>query len=208
MDTTIKDVDVTIFGILDGHGGEFAAVFAKEQLMDRLNKKIEDAINIANGKVSPRPIKRHIDTKDGPNENNTNDENTAPKSPLTPTSQRRKTLKKTMSQDDDCNPAKSNCNKEQDSFLSKLSSIRITKESFLKTHNKIVKPTEHDAGYYVDRDRKINFGKMVTDLVLLTDYELVEKAKKLVSSSFIFSFDRFIRFIILKYNKSKNMIIL
>lgn len=187
MATTIKDTDVSIFAILDGHGGEFAAVFAKDQLMDRLNKKIEEAVNIVNGKVSPRPIKRNIDKKDVQDENDNNDENNASKSPRTPVSQRRKTLKKTMSQDDDCNPAKSNCHKEQDSFLSKLSSIRITKESFLKTHNKVVKPTEHDAGYYVDRDRKINFGKMVTDLVLLTDYELVEKAKKLVSSSFIFS---------------------
>lgn len=208
MATNIRNTDVSVFGILDGHGGEFAAVFAKDQLMERLSNKIEEAVNIANGKVSPRSIKRHIDTKDTPNENDNHDEHNPPKSSLTPTSQRRKTLKKTMSQDDDCNPGKSNCNKEQDSFLSRLSAIRITKESFLKTNNKLVKPTEHDAGYYVDRDRKINFGKMVTDLVLLTDYELVEKAKKLVSSSCIFSFDRFIHFIRLKYNKSKNMIIL
>lgn len=186
MATSIQGTDVSIFGILDGHGGEFAAVFAREHLMKRLSKKIEEAVHIASGKLSPRPIRRVIETSpndqdqtDNNKEENNTDETT--KAPQTPVSQRRSKLKKTLSQDDDCNPAKSNCNQEQDSFLSKLSSIRLTKESFLKTNNKPVRPTEHDAGYYVDRNRKINFGKMVTDLVLLTDYELVEKAKKHVS---------------------------
>lgn len=184
MANNIKGTDVTILSILDGHGGEFAAVFAKQHLMDRLNKKIEEAINISNGKLSPRPTRRgsillhKLDLE----QNDENDEikpDEPPKSPKSG-SQRRK-LKKTLSQDDDCSPGKPNCNQEHDSFLSKLSSIRLTKESFLKPTNKMVKPTEHDAGYYVDRDRKINFGKMVTDLVLQTDYELVEKAKKTVS---------------------------
>lgn len=189
MATNIRNTDVTILGVLDGHGGDFAAVFAKEQLMDRLSKKIEEAMNIAAGKISPRPIRRNFELKVNQEQNDENGEKKPDGPPLTPASQRRNKLKKTLSQDDDCNNPKSNCNQEQDSFLSKLSSIRLTKESFLRTNNKIVKPTEHDAGYYVDRDRKINFGKMVTDLVLLTDYELVEKAKKQVCSfSILLSF--------------------
>lgn len=191
MANNIKGTDVTILGILDGHGGEFAAVFAKEHLMNRLNKKIEEAINISNGKLSPRPTRRgsillhKLDVEQN-DEIEERKPDKPPKSPK-PGSQRRK-LKKTLSQDDDCSPGKTNCNQEQDSFLSKLSSIRLTKESFLKPTNKMIKPTEHDAGYYVDRDRKINFGKMVTDLVLLTDYELVEKAKKAVSLSDFYGF--------------------
>lgn len=186
MATNIKGTDVTILGILDGHGGEFAAVFAKEQLMNRLSKKIQEAINISTGKVSPRPMRRNSLINIIDDQNDEIGEKKTDEPTLKPTgSQRRKTLKKTLSQDDDCNPAKSNCNKEEDSFLSKLSSIRLTKESFLKKADKAIRPAEHDAGYYVDRDRKINFGKMVTDLVLLTDYELVEKAKKHVRVFFI-----------------------
>ncbi|XP_031619124.1 protein phosphatase 1L [Contarinia nasturtii] len=182
MSTNIKGTDVTIFGILDGHGGEFAAVFAKEQLMQKLNKKIEEAVNIAAGKVSPLPMRRNfIENKIDQEPTNDADDkkmDDTVQPPRTPGSQRRNKMKKAFSQDDDCNPTKSNCKEEHGLILGKLTSIRLAKESFLKTNNKMVKPTEHDAGYYVDRDKKINFGKMVTDLVLLTDYELVEKAKK------------------------------
>lgn len=180
MSTNIKNTDVSIFGILDGHGGEFAAVFAKEKLMDKLHKKIEEAVNVAAGKV---PIRRNVDNKIDQESNNDEDEKKIDDSqpPRTPGSQRRNKLKKAFSQDDDCNPSKSNCNEEHGKILGKITSIRLAKESFLKTNNKMVRPTEHDAGHYVDRDRKINFGKMVTDLVLLTDYELVEKARKEVS---------------------------
>lgn len=184
MNANIKGTDVSLFGILDGHGGEFAAVFAKKELMEKLTKKIEEATSIATGKTSPPPVRRlsryNIEDQDTDEVN----ANAAPKLNRKG-SQRRNTLKKALSTDDDCNPAISNCNKEQESFLSKLSSIRLTKESLLKTNNKVTKPTEREASYYVDRDNKINFGKMITDLVLLTDYELVEKAKRQVSNSAI-----------------------
>lgn len=183
MASNIRDTDVTILAILDGHGGEFAAVFAKDQLMNRLCKKIEEAIDISAGKLSPVPRRRGsiLLNKIDLETNDEDDEKKTDEPPKTPVSQRRNKLKKALSQDDDCNPPKTNCNQDRDdSFLSKLSSIRLTKESFLKPNNKIVKPEEHDAGHYVDRHRKINFGKMVTDLVLLTDYELIEKAKKQV----------------------------
>lgn len=190
ISTNIKGTDVTIFAILDGHGGEFAAVFAKDHLMDKLTRKIEEAANIAAGKISPRPQRKILETDDNETEtkDNNDETNTDETTKLSRTgSQRRSKLKKALSTDDDCNQ-KPNCNQEQDSFLSKLSSIRITKESFLKTNNKIVRPKDHEASHYVDRDKKINFGKMVTDLVLLTDYELVEKAKKQVSQSQQFAF--------------------
>lgn len=192
MTTNIKGTDVSIFCILDGHGGEFAAVFGKEHLMDKLTKKIVEAIDISSGKVSPLPIRRNslimnVNDQQEPIEKKEDKEPDESPQIARTASQRRK-LKKTLSSDNDCNSAKSNCNQEQDSFLGKLSSIRITKESFLKK-DKIVKPNEYEASYYVDKNSKINFGKMVTDLVLLTDYELIEKAKKQVSSRIIIRFD-------------------
>lgn len=198
MTTKIEGTDVSIFGILDGHGGEFAAVFAKDRLMDLLSEKILAVIDISVGKVRPLPHRRNSliipraediaeflkkkNTDGGAGDGDDDEKIEKAQSvdiPRTP-SERRKKLTKTLSDDKDCDPPNTNCNKDQDSFLSKLSSIRLTKESFMKK-DKAVRPNQYEAGYYVDRHNKINFGKMITDLVLLTDYELIEKAKKQVS---------------------------
>lgn len=188
MTTNIKGTEVSIFCILDGHGGEFAAVYAKEHLMEKLTKKIVEAVDVSTGKITPLPHRRNsLITITDQSEVAEKDDGTksggAHQSPTRSESQRRK-LKKTLSTDNDCNPAQSNCNQEQDTFLSKLGSIRLTKESFMKKE-KIIKPNEYEASYYVDRTDKINFGKMITDLVLLTDYDLVEKAKKQVQFCFV-----------------------
>lgn len=183
MMTNIRGTDVSIFAILDGHGGEFAAVFAKENLIDKLTKKILAALDVQSGKVTPLPHRRNslITPTENKDEDDDKDEKKrSPAADLARTASQRRTLKKTLSTDNDCDSPKSNCNQEQDSFLSKLSSIRITKESFMKAKDKAVRPNEYEAGYYVDRNNKIDFGKMVTDLVLLTDFELIEKAKKQV----------------------------
>lgn len=202
MTTNIRGTDVSIFGILDGHGGEFAAVFAKDRLMELLSEKILAAIDVSVGKVRPLPHRRnsliipraedvaeflkkkHTDSGGGGDGDEDDDKIEKAQSvdiPRTP-SERRKKFTKTLSDDKDCDPANNtNCNKDHDSFLSKLSSIRITKESFMKK-DKAIRPNQYEAGYYVDRNNKISFGKMITDLVLLTDYELIEKAKKQVSS--------------------------
>lgn len=203
MATNVEGTDVSIFGILDGHGGEFAAVFAKDRLMDLLSEKILAVIDISVGKVRPLPHRRNSlivpraediaeflsrkkNAESGAGGGSDGDDGEKIEKaqsvdiPRTP-SERRKKFTKTLSDDNDCDPPNTNCNKDQDSFLSKLSSIRLTKESFLKK-DKAVRPDQYEAGYYVDRNNKINFGKMITDLVLLTDYELIEKAKKQVSS--------------------------
>lgn len=198
MTTNIEGTDVSVFGILDGHGGEFAAIFAKDRLMELLSEKIIAAIDVSVGKVRPLPHRRNsliipraediaefLKKKESDGADNGGDGDKIEKAqsvdiPRTP-SERRKKLTKTLSDDKDCDPPNNtNCNKDQDTFLSKLSSIRITKESFMKK-DKAVRPNQYEAGYYVDRNNKISFGKMVTDLVLLTDYELIEKAKKEVS---------------------------
>lgn len=195
IEKKIGEADASVFAILDGHGGEYAAVFAKDHLMERLRKKIEDAIHIATGKVAPSSPYRSINKteieKNADNEEKSpeNDDNKnvddAKRSPndAKRLAERRNKLKKTLSTDVDCNPEKSNCNREQDAFLNKLSSVRLTKESFLKTTNKNVKPQEFAASHYVDREMNINFGKMITDLVLFTDHELIERSKKQVKNS-------------------------
>lgn len=195
---------MSVFGILDGHGGEFAAVFAKDRLMELLTQKIVAAVDVSVGKVRPLPHRRNSiiapppqglpemkknDTNSGGGgggNNGDNEKNDKLKSgeqlPRTP-SQRRKLVKTLSNDNGDCDPPNNtNCHKDQDSLLNKLGSIRITKESFIKK-DKAIRPIQYEPGYYVDRHNKINFGKMITDLVLLTDYELIETARKQVSNA-------------------------
>lgn len=194
IERKIGETDASVFAILDGHGGEYAAVFAKDHLMERLRKKIEDAVNIATGKVSPpSPYRTVTENKIDTDEldekiEDVNDIDEVQKSPNT-AAERRNKLKKALSTDDDCNPSKLNCNQKQDAFLNKLSSIRLTKESLLKTSNKNAKPQEFNASHYVDKDMNVNFGKMITDHVLFTDYELIERAKKQVRYHLRFTID-------------------
>lgn len=221
MATSIKGTDVSVFGILDGHGGEFAAVFTKDRLMELLTQKIGAAVDVSVGKVRPLPHRRNsviappaeglpamkkisemkkidtngIGTGDGGSssggggasggDNEKNEKLKSSEQVQRTPSQRRK-LTKTLSNDDgDCDPPNNpNCHKDQDSLLNKLSSIRITKESFIKK-DKAIRPIQYEPGYYVDRWNKINFGKMITDLVLLTDYELIETARKQVCNTYV-----------------------
>lgn len=187
----MNNTGISFFAIFDGHGGEFAAVFAKDILVENLFNKITDTSHILTGKVPPpSPLLAHNKCS---NENENNNEATdkmtkdlnEDKSASKATAQRRTSFKKSLSTADDCNGTKSNCNRDQDVFLNKLNSIVRTKESFLKTTNSNVKPQQYEARCYIDKDRNINFGKMITDEVLAADYKLVEKAKKEVRLSYI-----------------------
>lgn len=200
--TSIKGTDVSVFSILDGHGGEFAAVFAKDRLMELLSQKIVAVVDVSVGRVRPLPHRRNSiiapppgnigDMKknetdggggsggggSGDGDDDKNDQTKSGEQVQRTPSQRRKLTKTLSTDNNDCDPANNtNCHKDQDAMLNKLSSIRIAKESFMKK-DKAVRPNQYEAGYYVDRNNKINFGKLITDLVLLTDYELIETAKK------------------------------
>lgn len=188
----VNHTGISFFAIFDGHGGEFAAVFAKDILVENLFNKITDTSRILTGKVPPpSPLLAHAKCPDENDSNNAadndeatekvtkdlNNDGTASKA----TAQRRTSFKKSLSTADDCNGTKGNCNRDQDVFLKKLNSIVRSKDSFLKTTSGSVKPQQYEARCYIDANRNINFGKMITDEVLAADYKLVEKAKKDVS---------------------------
>lgn len=115
-------------------------------------------------------------------ESNTDKEN--PSSPTTPSSlaNRRSSFKKSYSTADDCGMNVSNCNREQDAFMDKLNSIIRTKDQLFGASGKEapVKPQTFEARSYIEAG-KINFGKMMSDEVLVADCRLVEIAKKKVS---------------------------
>lgn len=171
----IENTQISVFGILDGHGGEFAAVFAKDYLMDKLCGKIKNASDIANGKMPsiqstnksdeekplPSPVTKDKEATDDP-----------------PNPGRKGKLLKTMSTDVDCN-RKLDCKKDDER--------RLTLDNLLNVNTANIRPIERDANHYVDKDKKIDFHRMITDLVLLTDHELILRAKKQVCHALPFS---------------------
>lgn len=189
-----NNTGISFFAVFDGHGGEFAADFAKDILVKNIYHKItETATLLKNGgdqlsvnktdtsdyENSPY-LKRKSSRKD---ENNKENETSSASS----TVRRRDSLRKSLSTTDDCtSPRGNNTQRETDVFTSKLNSLirPLGKDNLFNISNnakdagtKQAPPTSFDAKCYIENG-KINFGKMITDEVLAADYKLVEAAKK------------------------------
>ncbi|KRT81153.1 hypothetical protein AMK59_5493 [Oryctes borbonicus] len=167
INDNINKTDVALFAIFDGHGGEFAANYAKENLIQNLYNKVIEIKGLIVGK----PIKKEKETIC----QNEKADVEKPAPPPTPTLQdRRKSFKKSSSTTDECiKGAKEVTDTE---ILSKLENLRpITRE---------VKPTkvetikETPITNYFDKRGTIDYGKLITDEILATDRLLLEAAKK------------------------------
>lgn len=167
-----------MFAIFDGHGGEFAADFCKEILIQNLYNKIIEATQVLRDKKFT-----FDDNKENENINNNaqseshfiqrkssfnKDGQFKAESPL----DSKKSSQKTKTSEND--------------ILQQFLNLRpITRESLSKykqngnNDNSPVNPPPRtmEAKYYIESDRSINFGKLITDEVLAADYKLVEKAK-------------------------------
>lgn len=192
IDENINQTGISFFAIFDGHGGEFAAVFAKDHLVPSLYSKLTESSNILKGRVPSSPVISRgrlgsiVDDGDiaGATTAAAVDAKAkADEKPTTPNTaaRRRASFKKSYSTADDCNGSKTNCNREQDVFMDKINSLVRTKDTLLKNNNNNAPPPKtHAAQYYIENG-SINFGKMICDEVLATDYKLIETAKKAVS---------------------------
>lgn len=178
----VNETGIAFFAIFDGHGGEYAAVFAKDVLVDNLINKMTEASNIAKGKVpSPSPTRANCSDE---NKDASPTGDTAVSKELTPdaTVQRRTSFKKSLSTTDGTHVGVNSLQRESDNFLKKLNSIRQTKESLLqKASGNNAKPQQYEARCYIEKDGNITFGKMISDEILAADYKLIEMAKKEVS---------------------------
>lgn len=201
IDENINQTGVSFFAIFDGHGGEFAAVFAKDYLLQHLYTKIIETSDILKGKQIPAsPVagaryshntnsdcgetnasidnqlninNKSKDEGTQQNSNNNNNNNAV---------QRRSSFKKSYSTAEDCVGGNGNCNREQDVFMDKINSLVRTKDSLLKTNNNNAPappPKTYQAKCYIENGQ-INFGKMISDEVLAADYKLIETAKRAV----------------------------
>lgn len=153
---------ISMFAVFDGHGGEFAAVFCKDILVQNLYNKIIETKQIASQQ-----------TNDDENDLNCGDTRTKEAESST-VIQRKPSMKRTA---DDIK--KSSNNQIDSDILGKLK----PKDGFsmfkaTASGDAPPPPKTFDAKCYVQSGNKINYGKMITDEVLFADHKLVEKAKK------------------------------
>lgn len=113
IDENINETGISLFAIFDGHGGEYAADYAKTVLVRNLNLKLTQSSHIAAGKyvpsalvTEPKDSKDCPDTKDSDDE--VNERHKLNSNPSTPTAvanggnsltQRRQSFRKAKTED-------------------------------------------------------------------------------------------------------------
>ncbi|XP_055599914.1 protein phosphatase 1L isoform X2 [Uranotaenia lowii] len=204
IDENINETGISLFAIFDGHGGEYAADFAKSVLVTNLNKKLTQSSNVATGKESFKTAKEDdcTDSKDvkksdeDPKAEINERHKLKTDSPGSSLSQRRQSFRKAKTEDgmDKSGNAGSNNNGNNNAaqqletdllskYMGNQSPARqITKENLLNggksgQQQQNTKPKTYEAKCYV-QNGSINYGKIITDEVLAADYDLVEMAKK------------------------------
>lgn len=209
IDENVRSTGVALFAIFDGHGGDYAADFAKQHLIPNINAKIADAMGalrgITNGDSDNDGVYRRYNNKSKPNDDDGKSatstvsstptktkveigkEPSTPTTPTTPTAtqQRRSSFKKSFSTAEDCGMNPSNCNREQDIFLDKLNAIIGGKNgvggAFLAGGaNEVSKAKTYEGRTYIEQGGAVNFGKMMVDEVLAADDVLIEKLQQKV----------------------------
>lgn len=187
-----NDTGISFFAVFDGHGGEFAADFAKDILVKNIYHKITETAELLKNGGDQLTVNNNSNTSDYENspylkrKSSRKDENNK-ENDTSASVRRRDSLRKSLSTTDDCSsPKQTNQQRETDVFTSKLNSLirPLGKDNLFNISNnskepgnKPAPPTSFDAKCYIENG-KINFGKMITDEVLAADYKLVEAAKK------------------------------
>ncbi|CAK9806671.1 Protein phosphatase 1L [Anthophora quadrimaculata] len=163
----MNNTGVSLFAVFDGHGGEFAANYARDKLIPNINKKVIELKDIIAGKAP-----RVLEDADKDEETEKKDEKSDTGIP-----ERKKSFRKTVSTSltDDC--MKKTGGVTDPELLDKLDSLPrpITRE--VRPCRTSDKPQKIDITNYLDGN-KINYGKLLTDEVLAVDRLLVEAAKK------------------------------
>lgn len=164
INDNINNTGVALFAVFDGHGGEFAANYAKEKLVQNLYNKVVEIKDVIAGKPTKETKKQHCDEEEKKDE----------EKPVTP-SGRRKSFRKTSSTTDECIKGPKEITDRE--LLNKLDTLSrpITREV---RHSKSIMVKDKPTSYYFDKFGTIDYGKLITDEVLAADHILVETAKK------------------------------
>lgn len=165
INDNINNTGVALFAVFDGHGGEFAANFAKEKLTQNLLAKVVEIKDVIAGKSIPKAI---VECQD--------DEKKDPEKPVSPTlTERRKSFRRTSSTTDECIKGIKEITDYE--LLSKLDNLKpISRGSRPLKLTPSFKKAPLTS--YFDKFGSVNYGKLLTDEVLAADERLVEVAKK------------------------------
>ncbi|BFF96153.1 protein phosphatase 1L [Drosophila madeirensis] len=189
-----NNTGVSFFAVFDGHGGEFAADFARDVLVKNIYNKIiemskllktESAGGTGDYDKSPYLARKQSGRKDTANKENTEPGGASSVS-------RRDSLRKAHSTTADCSAIKQKTTEASiaDIYTAQLNvamrasgNAAAMGSSFLNNNNNAqnggsnAPPPDLEAKCYIENGR-INFGKLITDEILSADYKLVEKAKQ------------------------------
>ncbi|KAH8273635.1 hypothetical protein KR018_005539 [Drosophila ironensis] len=188
-----NNTGISFFAVFDGHGGEFAADFAKDVLVKNIYNKIIEMSKLlkneggAAGAYTDYDKSPYLARKQSRKE--ANKENTEPASGVS----RKDSFRKTLSQTADCSAIKQKTTEASiaDIYTAQLNSamrvsgnVGAAKDTFLNNNNNAqnggganAPPPNLEAKCYIENGR-INFGKLITDEIMSADYKLVEQAKR------------------------------
>jgi len=165
---------ISMFAVFDGHGGEMAAVYAKEVLVQNLYNKIIESSQI----IKSKPSDDAAADADG-NDLICGADDTKKPDEVSKLVQRKPSTKRTGSKTDD---HYMDNNQVDADILGKLRSKEVFSMFKQTASNEATPPPKtFEAKCYIQNGKTINFGKMITDEVLYADHKLVEKAKKAVN---------------------------
>ncbi|XP_049868958.1 uncharacterized protein LOC126368836 [Pectinophora gossypiella] len=160
INENINNTGISLFAIFDGHGGEFAANYAKDHLIQNLFNKIVELNAFKDGKLIATPKETADESK--------KDEGKEKDAAV----ERKTSFKKSASTAEDT--SKKEITDPQ--LLAQLSKARpITRE--VRPTTTPIKTVVVPLTSYMDKG-KINYGKLLTDEVLAADRLLVEAAKR------------------------------
>lgn len=161
----INGTGVSLFAVFDGHGGEFAANYAREHLINNLNKKVVELKKlIANGGVEKAVVGKPPPSP-----------NLAPRK-TTIILDRKPSVKKGST---DAEEAIKRAGGPLSELERKLEAIprAITREVKMNKGPSIPFPIP-ELSSYLESNNSINYGRLLTDEVLAVDRLLVESAKR------------------------------
>ncbi|XP_076635042.1 protein phosphatase 1L isoform X1 [Colletes latitarsis] len=162
----MNNTGVSLFAVFDGHGGDFAANYAYDNLIPNINKKVIELKDMIAGR-EPRTSEDIINCEEE-QKDETSD---------TAIPERKKSFRKTLSTSLTDEFMKKSVGVTDPELLDKLDSLQrpITRE--IRPCRTTKKPPKVDITNYLDGN-KINYGRLLTDEVLEVDRLLVKAAKK------------------------------
>lgn len=165
---------ISMFAIFDGHGGEFAADYAKDILVQNLYNKIIESAQIAKSK---KTLQQSSTEDEELNDLNCGDRRKKDEDESTVIQRKPSTKRVSKTSDDHYDGKKSNNHVDSD-ILGKLKP-KDSFSMFKQTAGEAPPaPKTFEAKCYVLNGNNINYGKMISDEVIYADHKLVETAKR------------------------------